>query len=412
MATIYWTGAATAVAQVDTGSIDTVDATPANNTFVVTIGDQTVSAVGNTDVATTATDLRTALNASTHPYFSAITWSGTGGSIIGTADTAGVPFSAALTVTGAGTGTVTDFASTTANAGPASLKSAANYSGGVLPGASDDFIIRGVATNICYDLDAIASAASVTIEQSFTGLLGLREDAFATTADGATVVTTAREYRPAYLVGNFSQVTIGSHTGIGSPSGSGRVKVHTTTTSGQVDVQDSATSSNETFVPPVRLLGSNSGLAVNVRDALVGIAVDRPGETATVGDISVTGSGADLTIGSGVTFTSLSQSAGEVSIQGAAATVTSIDITGGTLTVEGDFTVTTLNVDGGTVSDNHLKTSGNAITTANVRDGALNLQGSDIARTIATLVHTGGEVRDNPAVTFTTHTRARATISA
>ena len=98
MATKYWLGVADAVAQVGTASIDSVDGTPANNTFTVTIGGVAISAVGDTDVATTATALRASLNASTHPYFAAITWSGGTGDIIGTADTAGAPFVAALTV--------------------------------------------------------------------------------------------------------------------------------------------------------------------------------------------------------------------------------------------------------------------------------------------------------------------------
>src|SRR3990167_1389847 len=59
-----------------------VQATPGNNTFTVTIGGVVISVVGDTDVATTATALRAALNASTHPYFAAITWSGTAGDII------------------------------------------------------------------------------------------------------------------------------------------------------------------------------------------------------------------------------------------------------------------------------------------------------------------------------------------
>ena len=73
MATLYWRGDATAVAQVHTASIDSVDGTPANNTFTVTIGGVAIDAVGDTDVATTATNLRASLNASTHPYFAAIT---------------------------------------------------------------------------------------------------------------------------------------------------------------------------------------------------------------------------------------------------------------------------------------------------------------------------------------------------
>ena len=84
MAQVNWRGGTTAVAQVDTASIDSVDGTPANNTFFVTIGGVVISAVGDTDVATSATNLRASLNASVHPFFAAITWSGSTGDIIGT----------------------------------------------------------------------------------------------------------------------------------------------------------------------------------------------------------------------------------------------------------------------------------------------------------------------------------------
>ena len=74
MSAIYFLGTATAVAQVHTGSIDSLDATPANNTFTVTIGGVAISQVGVTDVATTAAALVVLLNASTHPYFAAKSW--------------------------------------------------------------------------------------------------------------------------------------------------------------------------------------------------------------------------------------------------------------------------------------------------------------------------------------------------
>lgn len=108
---------AAAVAQVSTGVIGGLDATPANNSFTVTIGGIAITVPGDTDVATTAAALRSALNASKHPNFAVITWSGTGGNIIGTADQAGIPFTARLTKNGTGSATVTDFVLTTANAG-------------------------------------------------------------------------------------------------------------------------------------------------------------------------------------------------------------------------------------------------------------------------------------------------------
>ena len=229
MATKYWLGIADAVAQVDTGSIDSVDGTPANNTFIVTIGGVAISAVGDTDVATTATALRASLNASLHPYFAGITWSGTAGDIIGTADTAGVPFVAALTETGAGTGAVTDFAATTASAGPNDWSTADNWSDGAVPGNADIIYVRENAINICWGLDQSAvNGVSIYPEKTFTGKIGLDRSGFATTSDGETLGATKPEYRQTYLKIDYDDLEIGKHTGQGTATGSDRIKVDNT----------------------------------------------------------------------------------------------------------------------------------------------------------------------------------------
>lgn len=412
MADIYWIGGATAVAQVDTASIDSVDGTPANNTFTITVGDASASVPGNSTAAQTATDLVGAANLVTHAHMAAITFANpSGGNITATADVAGVPFVATLSVSGGGTGAVTDFAETTANAGPSSLKSTANYSGGALPTASDTLTIRESDDAICYDLDAVGNIGALVVEQSFTGTLGLSETVFARDADGGNT-TAVREYRETSLTSIIGSIVIGRHTGTGSPSGSTRIKIHNTNTSASTaEVIDTSTTSAETFKPPVRLLGSSANFDIYVRDGIVGIAADRDAETATVGDITATGDGAEVTVGAGTTFTSWSQAGGTHHIHGAGGNVTSVSGTGGTLTIDGDFLITTLTVDGMTCIDNHAPASGNAATTVVVRDGTLDLQQSDIARSYGTLTW-GGTIRDNPAVTITTINRARATITA
>jgi len=198
MAKNEWEGRADAVAQIATGSIDTVDGTPANNTFVVTIGGITVSEVGDTDVATTAAAFVVTLNASTHPYFAAITWANpSAGTITGTADTAGVPFIAALTVTGGGTGTVTDFAGTTVSSGPNDWSTAINWSLGTVPVNGDDVFLRKSDVNISWGIDQNAvTLDSLIIEKTYTGKIGLRRTEFATTSDAETHSTTEN---PVYL---------------------------------------------------------------------------------------------------------------------------------------------------------------------------------------------------------------------
>ena len=68
--------------------------------------------------------------------------------------------------------------------------------------------------------------------------------------------------------------------------------------------------------------------------------------------------------------------------------MTLVRVSGGVLQIEGDFTITTLdNIGDGEIIDNHTKTAGNAVTTANNTSGTLDLTQSGDARTYNTLEH-------------------------
>ena len=293
MATKYWIGDEPAVAQISNGSIDSVDGTPANNTFIVTIGDQAISTAGDTDVATTAAALVALLNASTHPYFAAVTWSNpSAGNITGTADTAGVPFVAALTETGAGTGAVTDFSDTTASSGPADWSTALNWSDGSIPANSDTVIFSGTSNPCVYGLaQSGVDLTTLEVKQSYTGAIGLRRDVFATSDDGATTDTTVAEYRQDYLDIGAGTIEIGEHAGPGIPSGSGRLKIDNDSASAStLIIHRTANQATETTLPAVRYKVAHASSVIIVRSAVggVGIAVDAPGETSTVGTVRVT----------------------------------------------------------------------------------------------------------------------------
>ncbi len=391
MATKYWLGTKTAVAQIANGSIDSVDGTPANNTFTVTIGGEAISQVGDTDVATTAAALVVLLEASTHPYFAAVTWTNpSAGNITGTADVAGCPFVAALTETGAGTGAVTDFSDSTAMESPNDFNESDNWSDGSVPGNSDTIIFRDNSVNVCWGLESVtATNLTVVIEQTYTGKIGLARTAFATTADGDTTDTTKNEYRAHYLQLDMDEIRTGEHYGPGSPSGSQRIKLdNDQAAASTITVFDTATSSSETGLPAVRYLAAHADADVFIRSAPggIGIASDEPGETSTVGDVWVsdTTSASRVYLGSGVTVTNYQQ-AGGINVLNAAATVAKVTVDGGTLTMEGDYVLTALDLNNGTVYDNHIKTAGNAITTANLNGGTLDLSQSMGARTLATV---------------------------
>ena len=412
MATKHWVGGATAVAQVHTGSIDSVDGTPANNTFTVTIGGVAVSAVGDTDVNTTATNLRANLSASTHPYFAAITWSGTSGDIIGTADTPGVPFVAALTETGAGSGTVTDFAETTASAGPNDASVAANWSDGAVPVSTDTVILKDSSVNISYGLDQNAiTLAELVIYQTYTGKVGLLSAQFATDVAGDTTDATAAEYRQSYWKIGSDVIRVGEHLGPGSPAGSQRIKLEQASTSASTVTVYDTNASGESQLPAVRLLCADADCDVYVRRAPggVGLGVDAPGETPTFGDVYMQSDQASdqIYIGPGVTLTNFEQQGGSNILQ-SAATVTKVEVNEGTLSIDSDQLVTTLEVNGGTVFANNVPSAGAAITTLNHNGGTVDFSRSKEARTVTTYNPAADAtlVYDDAVMTFTTFNTA------
>lgn len=409
MSTKYWIGGAAAVAQVAAGSIDSLDGTPGDNTFTVTIGGVSISTDGDTDVATTAAALVALLNASTHPYFAAITWANpSSGNITATADTAGVPFEAALTETGVGSGAVTDFSDTTASEGPCDFSTPENWSDGAVPAGSDTVIFANSSVNCVYGLDQNSlDLTLLEVEHTFTGELGLPSHQFTTSADGNTTDSSVPEYREHYLKIGADTCHIGRHNAVSTPAGSGRIKFNNDKAGSSVNtVHRTATAPADAGFPAVQLLAGNSGADFFVREGRggVGFATGAPAETATVGDITVSASGTEsrVFISNGVTLTNYTQLGGANHLN-AAATITAVTVKGGTLTLEGDYTVTTLTIEGGTVYDNHIKTGGNAVATCNLLAGRLDLTRSAEARTLATLHPDGGTlVTDDDYITITT----------
>jgi hypothetical protein len=409
MATKYWKGTGTAVAQVSSATVTAYDAA---TTYTITVGagnnTRTISAPGTTDASGTAAALRTAWNASTHPYCSGITAGGTGAVVTLTADVPGVPFTVASSKTG-GTGTFGAFSTSTASAGPNDWSTAANWSDNAVPGASDTVILENCAVPIAWGLDQSAvDIAELRIEQSYTGRIGLDRTRFATTADALTTVTTAPEYREDYLIIGWTSGKIGEAPGVAPAAGAQRLKLKndyagaSTTT-----VYATASAASEAGMPAVRLLLGHASADLIVRSAPggVGVACDEPAETSTAGTITVTDvtTTSKVTVGPGTTLTNFIQQGGNNTLQGLAATLTKLEVWGGTLELRGDYTITTLDLYRGTVDDKHTKAGGNAVTTCNLYGGSLNLQGTAAARTYSALNYYGGQLlADEAYVTLTT----------
>lgn len=387
MATNYWKGGATAVAQISTIAVTAYDAA---TTYKITIGGIVVSVVGSGGTTTTvATALAAALNASTHPYFTAVTWTSSTNTVTGTADVAGAPFVATSSVSG-GTGTIGAAATPTAAAGPNDYSTAENWSLGAVPVATDDVVLKDDDADICWGLaQGSVQLNSLAIHKTFTGRIGLDRTKFATSSDGRTYSTTSvPEYRAHYLaldVVDGNAVVLGENLSQASAAGSGRLKLDFGAAAPVVTVIATAATSVDAGQPAVRLLMTGAASALYVRSAAagVGVAVDAPGEVSTLATIDVadTSSTSKVFIGAGVTLTTWKQAGGINIIGGAAATMTACTSNGGTLRIEGDFTITTLTVNGGTVTDNHVKTGGNANTTVAHNSGTLDATGSSAART-------------------------------
>ena len=84
--------------------------------------------------------------------------------------------------------------------------------------------------------------------------------------------------------------------------------------------------------------------------------------------------------GDGVSIAGWEQNGGDNLLQ-STTVMTAADAKGGTLTIEGNFTITTLTNDGADIIDNHIQSSGAAVTTAQLNAGTTDTTQSNRART-------------------------------
>ena len=245
-----------------------------------------------------------------------------------------------------------------------------------------------MSVNIAYGLDqSSVTLTKFVIEQTYTGKIGLDYRVFATSADGATTLSTAVEYRTVPLtLDGVTTLEIGQNPGAGSPAGSGRINLALGTTASAITVFNTASAPTDSSRNAVRITATNAANTLDVRSAPggVGIALDKPNETSQFATITVAddSTASRVNLGSGVTLATWKQLGGTNNIN-SAGTITTVNVYGGVVTIEGIYTITTLNLYAGTVNDNHTS-GGNAVTTANLKGGTLNLNDSRVARTYAT----------------------------
>lgn len=359
MSNVYWRHPAnTEVAQVWKGTIASNTDT---ETFTVTITDDdgntgavTYTCANPPDTTTTlvATGFITAWNASTNPLVARFTATQSSGQVILTADTAGIP----ATFTTGGTGTWSGTGNTTSNVGNNSYNTAQNWSTDAVPVATEDVIFDTGTVAVKWGLNQSAVAiadfrvmtgCSSQFGQFINGLphyLRIDPDLF--------------RYEGSGTLAMFD---------IGSANISPYIK---------------ATGSPATGRHTVYIKGSNIA-TVFVDKGNVGIA-PLDADTATVATVQVgysatQASDSNVTIGSGVTLTTLNQLGGICELKCAATTAT-VAAGSTSLTTTGSGAITTLNVYGGSV---YLNSTG-TITTLNIYGGTVYLSKNRSARTVTT----------------------------
>lgn len=405
MAIKYWLPKALAVAQVSTA---TITSNSTSTTYTLTINGVSVSVVGNAGGATnTAADLAAAVNASTHPYFAPLTAANNASATVTMTGPAGMPF----TVTSSaapGPGSIGAVATPTAATGPNHWDNTANWSTGTLPANNDEIYIRDSSVSIMWNIaQSAVTLDSLQIDKSFTGKIGLDSKAVATNGDGGTTDATAPEYRGVYLHINSDIADIGKNFGQDNPPGSSRIMLNVGTLASIVTIHSLAQVSSESGRPALRMKCNNASTDIYIRSAIggYGLAVDDPSETSAARNIIVTDTttGSRVHVGKGAIITNFKQTGG-INVLNGSSTITLVDCSGGDLTIEGDYLITTMTVSGGRVFSNNFRSgAGAAITTLSLTGGQVSSQGSAIARTWTTLNldFAGKLISDGTIVTIT-----------
>lgn len=397
MATKYWEPKATAAAQITTVQVTAYDAA---TTYALLVGGITIAtsvAAGSANAVATA--LAAAWEASAHIYATGVTATSATDTVTLTADVAEVPFTVTTSVTG-GSGTLGSVTESTAPTGPHTLDEPQNWSGEALPSNDDVLILRDSDIDIAWGLDGLTTTGhELRVEQSYTGAIGLDWSGVATTADGQTTNSAAPEYRQTYLQLDISRLVIGGHIGTGDPGGSQRIMIDNDRGSAsQTVVFQTSFTSTELGKPPVRLKFAHANADIDIRSGIVGVAVDIPGETSTIGDVVMRAG--QFHCGDGVTMTNYTQHAGQGRLTLGAATLTQALVHGGRCVIDGDQAVTTVKMTDGEVVAN---TTGTITNVTHAGGGTIDFTQSSEARTVTNYnADRGGSlVQDEDVLTIT-----------
>ena len=264
---------------------------------------------------------------------------------------------------------------------------AANWSPSGVPLAADNVIIANSSQDITGTLDQSAVAlASITIDQSFTGLIGIT-DSFLEIAASAAVLGQRRSTTGSFTGSKRLNLDFGSSTAC------------------QITVNGTASTGQDANRQPLRIRAVNAGTDIQVYAGSMAIS-DDSSNSSTLGDISV--NGGSVNIGASVTLTNLITSGGIINID---SSVTTATIKGGTVNFYDSTTASTI----GTLTAssaaiiNHYATG--TITTLAHNGGTIDLTKTQLAKTVTTYTADKGAVliTDSGTVTLTNDIALAAT---
>lgn len=259
---------------------------------------------------------------------------------------------------------------------------AANWSPSGVPATGDDVYVEpnpagaDFSMAVSLTLFAAVSLNSFNVSQGFGG-------------NGAQIGTTS-----AYLIlggtnNTAIAVNIGYQYGGTSPSsGSPLVRLDLGASLATVNVYNSSQTSSLVNAGPITLLGSHTSNVFNILGGVVSIASD-PSETATALTVNASGT---LYLGAGVTLTTLNIFGGQTQIRSG---FTTVNQSGGSVSVYGTGTANTYNAQAGTVALN----SNGTISTLNIYAANVSLANDPRPKTLTTVTgYNGGSISFNNGV--------------
>jgi hypothetical protein len=355
MADKRWTPRQLPVAELDTLTIantwaaaDTATVTINSKPLVLTVGTlvttaQVAQSISEMMSGTTFTDTTAAASETGNEVgeFQELTETVVG-SVVRVLGEKGKPFTMTASEVTAGSGTVTQAVSIAAN-GPNFWDSVNNWGASAIPADADVIFLDNSDVDILYGLlQSAIEPAAMYIAMSYTGQIGLPE----TNQDGTPYL----EYRPQYLQIGPLILEIGAGVG----TGSGRIKIDSTSDPCALTVLNSGSSIDE--LPAIIWKGTNAGNTLVMYGGTLGIAIFGS-EVATLATFVV--NGGVLTLGAGVTLSgALVVNGGTVTINSAIAG--SLTVNGGQVTINGTGAVAQLTIRSGRVIYNTNGTLGGA----------------------------------------------------